>query len=118
VRLLQLDAALRGAVGAVDVPYWMGPVQAAELGDGLRLPYVGGEEGRTLRVRASGGWVLIDTEAATPLRFGPFAEAAVAAVYQERALWGVEVTVRLRRGMEPVGLRARVGSRAPAGEGG
>lgn len=119
VRLLQLDAALRRAVGAIDVPFWAGAVEADETADGLRLPYSGGEAARSLRIRASGGWIVLDTidaeageEAASPaVRLGPFAEVSVAPLYEEQQLWGVGAAVRLREGMDAVELRARIGSR-------
>ncbi len=119
VRLLQLDAALRRAVGAVDVPFWAGTVEAVESAEGLLLPYSGGEATRSLRIRAADGWIVLDTidakageeKAASAVRLGPFAEVAAAPVYEEQQLWGVRATVRLREGTEAVELRARIGSR-------
>ncbi len=118
VRLLQLDSALRRAVGAVVVPCWAAGVEPADSAAGLSLPCSGGEAGRTLRIRVTDGWVELDTldaeaagEAApAPVRVGPFSEAAVAPLFEEEQLWGVQVTVRMRDG-DAVELRARIGSR-------
>ena len=130
-RLLQLDAALRSAVGQVRVPYWAGPVEAQPEPGGLSLRFRDGEETRSLRLRAEGGWITLDTvdtaagpaaqpqaqpQASPPIpppqvRLGPFGEASVEALFDAGQLWGVKATVRVREGDEPVEVRARIGSR-------
>jgi type II secretory pathway pseudopilin PulG len=127
VRLLQLDAALRRAVGSVGIPYWMGPVEPRAGGAAIILPFVGGEEKRTLKVEALDGSIVLTVvdEAAPadappaqpPLRLGPFAEARVEPILEGGSTWGVLATVRVDGQIEPVELRARIGSR-PLPEGG
>ncbi len=123
MRLLQLDAALRSAVGQVRVPYWAGPVEAQPEPGGASLRFRDGEETRSLRLRAEGGWITLEqvdaaAGAAAPqpqLRLGPFARASVEPAFEDGQLWGVKATVRVREGDEPVEVRARVGSRPLSG---
>jgi hypothetical protein len=119
VRLLQADTALRRAVGAIRIPYWVGHVEAGAVEGGFSLPYRGGEESRSLRIVVSDGWIVLDTESDdTPARrLGPFAQASVEPVFEDGQLWGAKAIVQVFERSEPVELRARIGSRAvPAGD--
>ena len=116
VLLLQLDSALRRAVGAVVVPYWVGQrrgrrsrprgsasltAEAKRRAPCASAPPTAGSSSKPWTAKP----------ASRPVRVGPFAEAAVAPLFEEQRLWGVLATVRLREGMDAVALRARIGSR-------
>ncbi len=110
VKILQLDTALRQAVGRVRVPFWLEPEAAiSQKGGLLAISYLDGDPKSSLTFEMLDGRIQIGRSGGATSSFGPFPGAGLKLFRDEAGLpRGVELSID--RGGETTVILARFGS--------